>query len=80
MDDGKVYVLTDIDGLVASSANASRKGFDRLNGLPRSSSVPPEESERIWYTKENHGTSSVYTIGKFDGLALVVDTYGGRVR
>lgn len=37
---------------------------------------------QIWYTREgqaNVGTSSVYTIGKFDGLALTVDMYGGRV-
>lgn len=37
---------------------------------------------QIWYTKEgqaNVGTSSVYTVGKFDGLVLVVDMYGGRV-
>jgi len=26
------------------------------------------------------GTSSIYTVGKFDGLVLVVDTHGGRVR
>ncbi|KAI9886503.1 MAG: hypothetical protein M1823_001683 [Watsoniomyces obsoletus] len=33
---------------------------------------------QVWYTKEKQGTKSVYTAGKFDGLALVVDTYGGR--
>ncbi|MCJ1362540.1 hypothetical protein MMC16_001644 [Acarospora aff. strigata] len=36
---------------------------------------------QIWYTKEGQahvGTSSIYTVGKFDGLVLVVDTYGGR--
>ncbi|MCJ1223383.1 hypothetical protein MMC12_000023 [Toensbergia leucococca] len=36
---------------------------------------------QIWYTKEGQayiGTSSIYTVGKFDGLALVIDTYGGR--
>ena len=26
------------------------------------------------------GTSSVYTTGNFDGMALVVDSYGGKVR
>ncbi len=38
---------------------------------------------QIWYTREGQahvGTSSIYTVGKFDGLVLVVDTYGGRVR
>jgi hypothetical protein len=37
----------------------------------------------IWYTKDGQseiGTSSIYTVGKFDGLVLVVDMYGGRVR
>ncbi len=34
---------------------------------------------QLWYTKDKQGTASVYTAGKFDGLALVVDTYGGRV-
>ncbi|MCJ1368927.1 hypothetical protein MMC20_000134 [Loxospora ochrophaea] len=36
---------------------------------------------QIWYTKEGRdqiSTSSIYTIGKFDGLVLVVDTYGGK--
>ena len=38
---------------------------------------------QLWYTKEGEssiGTSSIYTVGKFDGLVLVVDLYGGRVR
>lgn len=37
---------------------------------------------QIWYTKDGRATvdtSSIYTVGKFDGLSLVVDTYGGRV-
>ncbi|KAL8792735.1 MAG: hypothetical protein Q9195_004710 [Heterodermia aff. obscurata] len=36
---------------------------------------------QLWYTKEGQtsiGTSSIYTVGKFDGLVLVVDMYGGR--
>lgn len=36
----------------------------------------------LWYVKEGQGrvgTSSIYTVGKFDGLAIVVDTYGGSV-
>ncbi|KAI9783609.1 MAG: hypothetical protein M1816_001315 [Peltula sp. TS41687] len=33
---------------------------------------------QVWYTKDTHGTSSIYTVGQFDGLVLVVDTYGGR--
>jgi mannose-binding lectin 1 len=35
----------------------------------------------IWYTKDGQsdiGTSSIYTVRKFDGLVLVVDMYGGR--
>ena len=28
----------------------------------------------------NIGTSSVYTTGNFDGMALVIDSYGGKVR
>lgn len=38
---------------------------------------------QIWYAKEGQayvGTSSIYTVGKFDGFVLVVDMYGGRVR
>lgn len=37
---------------------------------------------QLWYTKEqpNIATSSIYTVGRFDGLVLVVDTYGGKVR
>ena len=36
---------------------------------------------QIWYTREGRdqiGTNSIYTVGKFDGLALVVDMYGGH--
>lgn len=36
---------------------------------------------QLWYTKEGQsriGTSSIYTVGQFDGFALVVDTHGGR--
>lgn len=36
----------------------------------------------VWYTKDGQsdiGTSSIYTVRKFDGLVLVVDMYGGRV-
>lgn len=37
---------------------------------------------QIWYTREGEGqigTSSIYTVEKFDGLVLVVDMYGGKV-
>ena len=37
----------------------------------------------IWYEKEGRkrvGASTIHTINKFDGLALVIDTYGGKVR
>ncbi|KAJ5122331.1 hypothetical protein N7526_009268 [Penicillium atrosanguineum] len=36
---------------------------------------------QLWYTKDGQarvGTSSIYTVGQFDGLALVIDTHGGR--
>ncbi|KAJ5366393.1 hypothetical protein N7541_000334 [Penicillium brevicompactum] len=36
---------------------------------------------QLWYTKDGQariGTSSIYTVGPFDGFALVVDTHGGR--
>ncbi|MCJ1260357.1 hypothetical protein MMC22_000217 [Lobaria immixta] len=36
---------------------------------------------QIWYTREGEAqiaTSSIYTVGKFDGLVLVVDMYGGK--
>jgi hypothetical protein len=37
---------------------------------------------QIWYTKNGQadvGTSSIYTVGKFDGLVLVIDQYVGSV-
>lgn len=36
---------------------------------------------QLWYSKDGQarvGTSSIYTVGPFDGFALVVDTHGGR--
>ncbi|KAI9826309.1 MAG: hypothetical protein M1832_000226 [Thelocarpon impressellum] len=36
---------------------------------------------QIWYAKDGRsevGTASIYTVRKFDGLVLVVDTHGGR--
>ncbi|KAJ5102169.1 hypothetical protein NUU61_004391 [Penicillium alfredii] len=36
---------------------------------------------QLWYTKDGHspiGTSSIYTVGQFDGFALVIDAHGGR--
>ena len=38
---------------------------------------------QIWYTKEGQGQigpSSVYTVGAFDGLVVVIDMHGGKVR
>lgn len=38
---------------------------------------------QLWYVKDGQnvvGTSSIYTVGKFDGLVLVVDQYAGSVR
>ncbi|SZF05424.1 unnamed protein product [Blumeria hordei] len=43
----------------------------------------PERSggnTQIWYVKngyENVGTASLYTVGKFDGLVLIIDKYAG---
>ena len=37
---------------------------------------------QMWYAKNGQvevGTSSIYTVGKFDGLALVIDQYSGSV-
>ncbi|KAF9892450.1 hypothetical protein FE257_001558 [Aspergillus nanangensis] len=36
---------------------------------------------QLWYAKDGQvkiGTSSIYTVGQFDGFALVVDMHGGR--
>ncbi|KAL4892286.1 putative lectin family integral membrane protein [Aspergillus ambiguus] len=36
---------------------------------------------QLWYAKDGQskiGTSSIYTVGAFDGFALVVDMHGGR--
>lgn len=38
---------------------------------------------QLWYAKDGQqkiGSSSIYTVGPFDGFALVIDTHGGRVR
>ena len=38
---------------------------------------------QLWYAKDgqmNIGTSSVYTVGNFDGMVLVIDSYGGKVQ
>ena len=37
----------------------------------------------LWYAKDgrmNIGTSSIYTVGNYDGMVLVIDPYGGKVR
>ena len=37
---------------------------------------------QIWYARDGQsevGTSSIYTVGKFDGLVLVIDQYAGSV-
>ena len=37
---------------------------------------------QLWYTKDGpsgHPTSSIYTVGHFDGVVLVIDSYGGKV-
>lgn len=37
---------------------------------------------QLWYVKdgaERVQTSSIYTVNKFEGLVLVVDTHGGKV-
>lgn len=36
----------------------------------------------LWYAKDgrmNIGTSSIYTVGNYDGMVLVIDPYGGKV-
>jgi mannose-binding lectin 1 len=38
---------------------------------------------QIWYAAKGQdeiGTASIYTVGRFDGLALVIDQYAGSVR
>jgi mannose-binding lectin 1 len=38
---------------------------------------------QLWYVKDGEqtvGTKSIYTVGKFDGLALVIDQYQSSVR
>ncbi|EFE42781.1 lectin family integral membrane protein, putative [Trichophyton verrucosum HKI 0517] len=50
--------------------------FDfRANGEERSGG-----NIQLWYVKQASavGTSSIYTVGKFDGLAITIDTHGGR--
>jgi lectin, mannose-binding 1 len=35
---------------------------------------------QLWYVKDQHevGTSSLYTVGKWDGLGIIIDQYGGH--
>ncbi|KAK2873683.1 hypothetical protein FQN49_002162 [Arthroderma sp. PD_2] len=50
--------------------------FDfRANGEERSGG-----NIQVWYVKDGNavGTSSIYTVGKFDGLAITIDTHGGK--
>ncbi|EGD97525.1 hypothetical protein TESG_04933 [Trichophyton tonsurans CBS 112818] len=50
--------------------------FDfRANGEERSGG-----NIQLWYVKQASavGTSSIYTVNKFDGLAITIDTHGGR--
>ena len=38
---------------------------------------------QLWYTKDGQqaiGASSIYTVGTWDGVAIIVDPYGGKVR
>ena len=37
---------------------------------------------QVWYTKEKSeiGIASVYTVGKFDGMVILIDQSGGQVR
>ena len=37
---------------------------------------------QLWYAKDgrmNIRASSIYTVGTFDGIVLVIDPYGGKV-
>ena len=37
---------------------------------------------QLWYAKDgpsSFATSSIYTVGNFDGVVLVIDPYGGKV-
>jgi lectin, mannose-binding 1 len=48
----------------------------RVSGAERGSG-----NLQLWYAKDGQqdiGTSSIYTVGKFDGLALVISQYGGH--
>ena len=49
----------------------------RANGEERASG-----NLQLWYVKDGItevGTASIYTVRKFDGFALTIDTHGGRV-
>ena len=38
---------------------------------------------QVWYVQDGKakvGSSSIYTVGPFDGFALAIDVHGGRVR
>ena len=44
-----------------------------------SGSERPGGSFHIWYTQKSLGTSTLYSSKPFDGLALVIDSFGGQV-
>jgi mannose-binding lectin 1 len=67
--------------LIAARSNAQEWTVDfefRANGEERASG-----NLQLWYVKDGAstvGTASIYTVGKFDGLAIVIDTHSGVVR
>ena len=66
-------------------ANSNVREGDWIAELEFRASGPDKGSGnlQLWYARDGQasiGSSSLYTIGKFDGLVLVVDQYGGKVR
>lgn len=72
---GEELFLTDSHNSVARSEWVAELEF-RATGPERGGG-----NLNIWYAKNGPilGTSSIYTVGHFDGLVIVIDPYGGKV-
>ena len=68
-----------------SSANSCRVSFPEWSASLEFRATGPEHGGgniQIWYTNEGRdeiGFENVFTVGKFDGLVVLLDMHGGQV-
>ncbi|THC99955.1 hypothetical protein EYZ11_000534 [Aspergillus tanneri] len=68
-------------GFAWSQTPVSQQWWDAEFQFRASGSERGGGNLQIWYAKDGQskiGSSSIYTVGQFDGLAIVIDTHGGR--